>query len=295
MSGPTLETPHPSLLVKLSLTLRMIKFSHSIFALPFALAAVLFATNGRPQPIKLLLIILAMILARNAAMSFNRLVDARLDAQNPRTRNREIPAGLLSSRFAAVFCALNAAALVYVSSLFNYLSFILSPIALIIILGYSLTKRFTHATQFFLGLALGISPIAAWIAITARLEVFPVLIGMGVFFWVAGFDLIYSTQDYAHDLQHGLKNLVVWLGIARALFLSRILHGLCFGCFILAGMLRGLHLSYFLGLILMAAVVAYEHYLVRPEDLSRVNTSFFTLNGCVSLLFLGFSWLSLSL
>ncbi len=270
---------------KLKLTLGMIKFQHSIFALPFALAMVFYATAGRPPIKSLVLIVLCMITARNAAMSFNRIVDRRFDAENPRTQNREIPSGKLSLKFSVGFCILNSLLFIILSLFFNSLTFILSPFALIIILGYSLTKRFTHLTQFFLGLSLGIAPLAAWIALTGGLTLFPVCIGMSVLCWVAGFDFIYSTLDYEYDKSKNLKNIVVKLGIANALRLSRLLHLLAIGTFVLAGFIATLPLLYFIGIALMTGLLIYEHTLVKPNDLSRVNAAFFTLNGYVSLIF----------
>lgn len=278
---------------KLFLTLDMIKFQHSIFALPFALTSLFFATQGRPSLRQFILIVLCMVTARNAAMSFNRIVDRDIDRANPRTQNRPIPRGELSLRFSIGFCVFNALLFIFITGFFNHLTFLLSPLALAIVLAYSLTKRFTHATQFFLGLALGVSPLATWIAVTGTLTVFPILLGVGVFFWVAGFDLIYSCQDVAFDRQHGLKNLVVRLGINNALLLAKILHALCVVSFILAGRSLGLGASYFAGIIFITMVLIYEHTLVRPNDLSRVNVAFFTLNGYVSLSFFGFSLLQI--
>lgn len=278
-----------SLWSKLKLTLSMIKFQHSIFALPFALTSALVATNGKLKITDLIFIILAMVTARNAAMSFNRIVDRRLDALNPRTANREIPSGKLSSAFSVGFCVINSVLFILVTSYFNRLTFILSPIALIIILGYSLTKRFTSYTQFFLGLALGIAPIAAWIAITGTVSWFSLFLGSAVLFWVAGFDLIYSTLDHDFDKKNGAKNLVVKLGIGRALFLSRFFHGLCLMLFFLAGTQAGLGLTYTLGLIVILALLIYEHSLVKAHDLSRVNTAFFTLNGYVAIVYFIFT------
>lgn len=271
---------------KLSLTLSMIKFKHSVFAMPFALAALLFATSGRPAPLDILLIVLCMITARNAAMSFNRLVDWKFDAANPRTQNREIPSGKLSLSFCTGFCLVNCALFIGLSSFFNSLAFALSPVALIILLGYSLTKRFTSLTQIFLGLALGLSPSATWVALTGEITLFPLLLSAGVLFWVAGFDLIYSTQDYEYDKSKGLKNIVVKLGIPGALWLSRTFHLACIGFFVAGGLTFGLSMVYFAGIAIMAGFLVYEQSLVKPHDLSKVNMAFFALNGYVSMIFL---------
>lgn len=273
---------------KLVLTLRMIKIQHSIFALPFALASVFVATQGRPRVYSLILIVLAMVTARNSAMSFNRIVDRHFDKANPRTQNREIPSGKLSLEFSILFCTVNVLLFVLISLLFNNLAFILSPVVLIIILGYSFTKRFTHYTQFFIGLSLGIAPIAAWIALTGTLSIFPVLLGLAVLCWVAGFDIIYTTLDYDFDKNYGLKNMVVQWGIKRSLIISKGLHVLSVVFLILAGILGHLGLIYFAGSLVCGVLLAYEQSLVNPTDLSKVNMAFFTLNGYVSLLFLAF-------
>lgn len=273
---------------KLSLTLRMIKVQHSVFALPFALSAVFVATNGNPPVFRLVMIVLALFTARNAAMTFNRIVDQKLDKDNPRTAAREIPSGKLSQRFAIVFCLTNCILFVLISSYFNKLTLILSPVALFIILGYSLTKRFTDYTHVFLGLALGIAPIAAWIAMTGELALFPLMLGLAVLCWVAGFDIIYSTLDYDYDRQKGMRNLVVKFGIRDALFISRLLHIFAIGFLILGGIFSGLSLFYFIGCLICAVLLFYEQSLVKPTDLSRVNMAFFAMNGYVSLAFFVF-------
>lgn len=274
---------------KLRLTLDMIKFPHSVFALPFALASAFYARSGVPSPREIILIVLCMVTARNAAMSFNRIVDRDIDAKNPRTNNRPLVTGALSTNFAIAFCIINCVSFILLSATFNKLTLALSPAALAIVLGYSLTKRFTHATQFFLGLALGSSPIASWIALTGGVTAFPLLIGAAVFCWVAGFDLIYSCQDYGFDKQNGVKNWVVSLGIKNALLVSKFLHALCILLFVLAGIVLGTTWLYFAGVLAMAGCLIYEHGLVRHDDLSRVNAAFFTMNGYVALVFFAFS------
>lgn len=267
----------------------MIKFQHTIFALPFVLTSVLIITNGKPQIVDLLFIILAMVTARNAAMSFNRIADRHLDALNPRTANREIPSGKLSLSFTVGFCMINSVLFILVTSYFNQLTLMLSPIALLIILSYSLTKRFTSCTQVFLGLALGIAPMAADIALTESVSFFSLFLGGAVLFWVSGFDLIYSTLDHDFDKKHGVKNLVVKLGISRALLLSRFFHGLCLMLFFLAGTQADLGWVYHLGLIAILVLLIYEHSLVTAHDLSRVNMAFFTLNGYVAMVYFIFT------
>lgn len=263
----------------------MIKFQHSIFAMPFALSMALYATQGHPKRLDLVLVILCMLTARNAAMSFNRIVDRHFDALNPRTQNREIPSGLLPLTFGVAFCVTNCIFFIFLSSFFNNLTLVLAPFTLCVILGYSFTKRFTHLTQLFLGISLGLAPIAAWIALTGTITLFPILIGMAVTFWVAGFDLIYSTLDHDYDKANGLKNIVVKLGIAKALRLSRFLHLLCLGFFITAGLVMHFPFFYFVGIAVMAVFLIYEHSIVKANDLSRVNAAFFTLNGFVSMIF----------
>lgn len=284
-----------SFFFRLKLVLSMIKVQHSVFALPFALTSFLFATNGRPKILDVIMIVLAMITARSAAMTFNRIADLKFDSENPRTQNRELPSGKLSLRFASIFCTVNCILFVLISYYFNALTFILSPLALLIVLGYSLTKRFTSYTQIFLGFALGIAPIAAWIAATGTVSVFSVLLGIAVLFWVAGFDLIYSSMDYQYDKARQLNNLVVKMGIKKSLLLSRFLHFISVIFFILAGVNLGLGLFYFLGCLFCAALISYEHSLVRHDDLSKVNMAFFTLNGYMALGYLGFVLLEIYL
>lgn len=271
---------------KIKYTVELVKFSHSIFALPFALASVFFASGGFPSSKTLILIILAMITARNTAMAFNRLADATIDSQNPRTSTRHLPQGLLSKKYVTLFVLLNALLFIIISSYFNILTLYLSPIALIIICGYSYMKHLTHASQIFLGAALGIAPIATWIAVTGQLSLFPLLIGMGVLFWVAGFDILYATQDYEFDKKSGLKSLVVWLGIPKGLKLSRFFHAISMVIFLSAGWFQELHLFFYTAILLMGICLAYEHSLVKPHDLSRINMAFFNLNGLVGMLFL---------
>lgn len=279
---------------KLSLSLSMVKISHSVFALPFALISMLYASAGRPRPSQIIMIVLAMVTARNVAMTFNRIVDARIDALNPRTAGREIPAGLLTTRFAISFLIINAMLFIGVSAMFNELTLILSPAALLIIMFYSLAKRFTDFTQLFLGLSLGCAPIAAWIAITGRTDIFPLLLGLGVLFWVAGFDLIYSTQDFDFDRKHGVGNLVARLGIRKGLILARLLHLMSVIVFLVAAGFPPFPGFYFkLGIILMGLVLLGEHLLVSADNLQRVNQAFFTFNGFTALMLLAFTLLDL--
>ncbi|HBF13384.1 MAG TPA: 4-hydroxybenzoate octaprenyltransferase [Deltaproteobacteria bacterium] len=267
-------------------TFGMIKFSHSIFAIPFALVSLFEASGGWPGWRLFILIVVAMILARNTAMSFNRLVDAKIDSKNSRTATRHIPAGLVSRKFVFIFCIINALLFVGTSSLFNRLTLLLSPVALGIIYFYSFTKRFTSAAQVFLGLSLGIAPIASWIAVTGTLAPFPIVLGGAVLFWVAGFDMIYATQDYAHDKKEGLHSLIVKLGLARGLVVSRFFH---FLTVILLGLLPlygNLGSIYSVTVLVVAVLLVYEHTLVKAHDLSKVNAAFFTVNGFVGMIYL---------
>lgn len=263
----------------------MIKFSHSIFALPFALSALLLAVKGFPSATLTILIILAMIFARNTAMAFNRLVDADIDAKNPRTSNRQLPRKILSSRFVSLFIVINAIFFITTTYFLNTLAFALAPLVLIILCFYSYTKRFTHYTQIFLGLSLGIAPVGAWIAATGKIELEPLILGLGVFFWVAGFDLIYATQDSEFDKKEGLKSMVVKLGISRSLWLARYFHGMSVILFFALGWLSHLGSLYQIAIGIIGVLMIYEHQLVTPKKLSHINAAFFTVNGIISFLF----------
>lgn len=271
----------------------LVKFSHSLFALPFALASMFVAARGLPSARVFLLILAAMVTLRNAGMGFNRFLDAPLDAKNPRTASRHIPQGILSRRFALVFSIANAFLFVWVAFEINRLCFLLSfPVVALAYL-YSQTKRWTSWSHLWLGGVLGISPIGAWIAVTGRFSPEPILLGLAVIFWVAGFDIIYATEDYDFDRREGIHSLVVRLGIGRALLLSRLFHIVSLIFLILFGNLVGFGWSYWLTLMVIASLFIYEHSLVSPGDLSRVNAAFFNVNGFISLLFLAGVTLSL--
>ncbi|EKD42254.1 MAG: hypothetical protein ACD_73C00243G0002 [uncultured bacterium] len=273
------------MLQKIKHTLEMIKFSHSIFALPFALASLFWATRGHPKPQIVVLVILAMVFARSAAMAFNRLVDKDLDAINPRTKERHLPANILSMRFVIFFTLISVAAFFIVCYFINDLSFKLSPLALGIIFFYSLTKRFTHLTQIALGLALGISPIAAWIAATGSFNAIPLLLGLAVLCWVAGFDIIYAIQDYDFDRQKKVGSLVVALGITKALYLARFLHILTIVLLVVAGVFYSAGFIYYITLLLVGLLFIYEHKLVTPQNLTKINAAFFMVNGFIGIIF----------
>lgn len=268
----------------------MIKFEHSIFALPFALTGALLAIRGSGLSgleiaAKIGWIVVAMVAARSAAMAFNRVVDADIDARNPRTATRAIPAGQVSKGFTWGFIALWAAAFVFASAMLNPLCLMLSPVALLIVCGYSYTKRFTSMSHLVLGLALGIAPAAAWIAVRGESEPAIWLLTAAVMLWVGGFDIIYSCQDAEFDRDAGLHSLPSRLGAARALFLAQILHGVMVGLLIALWAQMGLGWIGLLGVGLVAALLIYEHSLVSADDLSKVDAAFFAVNGYVSVLF----------
>ena len=281
------------LLRKLRITLEMIKFEHSVFALPFALTGALLAVRGTgltaPQVwAKIGWIVLAMVGARSAAMAFNRLVDAPIDARNPRTRRRAIPAGLVSRSFTWVFVMVSCAVLVFAAARLNTMCLLLSPVALAVVLGYSYTKRFTSLSHLVLGFALGIAPAAAWIAVRGRLEAPILLLTAAVMLWTAGFDIIYSCQDYDFDRAEGLFSIPARLGIGPALWVARLLHTVMVGLLGWLAAVLDLGALSVAGIVLVAGLLIYEHSLVKPGDLSRVNAAFFTVNGVVSVLFFVF-------
>ena len=278
---------------KIRLTLEMIKFEHSVFALPFALTGALLAVRDaafqieRPW-IKIVWIVVAMVAARSAAMAFNRVLDAAIDARNPRTRIRHLPAGLLSKGFTWGFTFVASVVFLYAARQLNPLCFLLAPAALAIVFFYSYTKRFTSFSHLILGFCLGIAPAAAWIAVRGALDARILWLTAAVTFWTAGFDIIYSCQDYEFDRAEGLFSLPRRLGIARALWVARFLHVSMLFC--LLALAHTLHLGWLslTGIVAVAGVLVYEHSLVKAGDLSRVDAAFFTMNGYVSVLFFTF-------
>jgi 4-hydroxybenzoate polyprenyltransferase len=262
--------------------LRLIRFSHTIFALPFALGALLVAGNGRPTVRVLVLVLICMVLARTSAMLFNRLVDWAIDQKNPRTAARH---QLVSKTTAWIALAVTVAGFLAASAAINRTTGWLSPLALAIIFFYSLTKRFTNATHFFLGLALAVAPAGAWIAERGRLELPPLVLGAGVICWVAGFDLIYATQDFDFDRREGLHSLVVKLGVAGTLRLSQWLHAIMFLALIGFGLTAHLGAIYYAAMPLIAGALLYEHRSARELDLAGINRAFFQSNAFVSALF----------
>ena len=273
--------------------LETIKFQHSVFALPFALTGALLALrgidiSGTSLAWKLVWIIVAMVAARSAAMAFNRLIDAPIDALNPRTARRALPAGTLSKHFAAVFVAVSAAVLVVAACQLNPLCLKLSPLALALALGYSYTKRFTALSHIVLGTVLGVAPAAAWIAVRGTLDPEILLLTLAVTLWTAGFDIIYSCQDVAFDRDAGLHSIPARLGVAKALVVSRLLHVGMVISLVTMWLKMDLGLFALLGVAVVTVLLAYEQSLVRADDLSRIDAAFFTVNGWVSVLFFAF-------
>ena len=262
--------------------LSFIRFSHTIFALPFALGSMFVAAHGLPSFQVFALVVLAMVFARTAAMTFNRLADWEIDKRNPRTAGRH---KLVSKRLAISACLVSALLFVATAWMINPLCFALSPIALLIVFFYSLTKRFTHGAQFFLGLALAVAPIGAWIAVTGSFALPPLVLGASVLCWVAGFDIIYATQDLEVDRREGLHSVVVWLGVPRALAMATLLHAFALAGFLFFGAIARLGPVYFLGLGLVGAGLVYEHLLAVKGTVSAINKAFFQVNAAVSAIF----------
>jgi 4-hydroxybenzoate polyprenyltransferase len=269
----------------LATTLEMIKWEHSIFALPFALTGAVLAAGGWPKPMQLFWIIVCMVTARSAAMAFNRYADAALDAENPRTKMRAIPAGQLSKQFVAGFAIVTSVLFVLAAAQLNRLTLLLSPVALVVLLGYSYTKRFTRWSHLVLGLALGIAPAAAWIAVRGSLDPRILLLTAVVLCWVGGFDTLYACQDADHDRRVGLKSIPASIGIAGAFWVARALHVAMLGLLVWLAALFHLGPVSEVGIAVVAALLVYEHSIISPTDLRRMNAAFFTLNGIISVLF----------
>jgi len=278
------------LLRRVRIVLEMIKFEHTLFALPFALIAMLLAARDWPQPGNrlpslrtLVLIVVACYAARSAAMAFNRLADLDQDRENPRTRNRALATGLLTTRFVWVFVAIHVALFVAVTYALNWLAFALSPVALAVVLGYSYVKRFSWMTHFVLGLALGIAPVGAWVAVRGTFDFRPMVLSLAVLFWTAGFDVVYACQDHAFDVAKGVRSIPARFGIAPALVVSSVLHAfawLAMAAFAWTAQSGPLFLA---GVFLVGGLLVYEHRIVRPGDLSRAGVAFFNVNGAVGI------------
>jgi 4-hydroxybenzoate polyprenyltransferase len=263
----------------------MIKWEHSVFALPFALCGAMLAAGGVPSLHQLMWIVVAMVAARSAAMSFNRLADASIDAANPRTRSRALPAGALTEGFVRNFVILSSGAFILAAWELNRLAFLLSPVALAILLLYSYTKRWTRWSHLALGFALGVAPAAAWIAVRGSLDPRILLLTAAVTFWVAGFDVLYACQDVEFDRRAGLHSIPSYLGISNALWIARMFHLLMLA--LLAALVFAFSLGKFalIGLIAVFLLLTYEHSLVSKDDLSKLNAAFFTMNGIIAIVF----------
>jgi 4-hydroxybenzoate polyprenyltransferase len=281
------------LLKNLRVTLEMIKWEHSVFALPFALCGAMLAARGVPSVHQILWIIIAMVSARSAAMSFNRLADVSFDAANPRTRTRALPAGALTRNFVTSFVIVSSAIFGLAAWELNRMAFLLSPVALAVLLLYSYTKRWTRWSHLVLGFALGIAPAAAWIAVRGSLDPRILLLTVAVTFWVAGFDVLYACQDYEFDQQAGLHSLPRYCGIGNALWIARLFHVSML--VLLTVLVWTFHLGVLtmIGVLAVLLLLAYEHSLVSKNDLSRLNAAFFTMNGIISVIF--FIFLALDL
>ena len=277
-----------ALLRSVGTTLEMIKWEHSIFALPFALTGAVLAAAGWPEWRKIFWIVACMVTARSAAMAFNRWADAHLDAANPRTAARAIPAGLLSRRFVAGFTVVMSLAFLLSAAQLNRETLLLSPIILAVLLLYSYTKRFTLWSHLVLGLALGIAPAAAWIAIRGTLDPRIVVLTVAVLFWVGGFDVLYACQDMEHDRQSGLNSIQETWGIQAAFWIARGMHLAMLGLLFWLTHLFALNAVAWVGVAAVAALLLYEHLIISPTDLRRMNAAFFTLNGIISMVFFVF-------
>ena len=273
------------ILRRIGITLEMIKWEHSIFALPFALTAALLAAHGLPPWRTLVWILVAMVAARSSAMAFNRWADAALDAVNPRTSMRAIPAGLLTRNFVLGFTIMTALVFVLATAQLNRLTLLLSPVVLIVLFGYSYLKRLTRWSHLGLGLALGLAPTAAWIAVLGSLDARILVLTAAVTLWVAGFDVLYACQDFEHDRGAGLHSLPAAIGLEGAFRVARILHVFMLVLLIWFGRLFEFHASGELGIVAVAVLLAYEHAIVSPRNLKRLNAAFFTMNGVIAMLF----------
>jgi 4-hydroxybenzoate polyprenyltransferase len=270
---------------KFKTTLAMIKFEHTLFALPFAFLGAVLAANGLPSAWQILWITVAMFGARSAAMTFNRLIDRRFDAANPRTAQRELPSGKLSAKFAWAFFITSVALFLLAAYLLNWLTFVLSPVALLSILGYSYAKRFTSLAHLILGWSLAISPTAAWIAVRGTIDSgTPLLLSLLVMMWTAGFDVLYACQDYDYDKKAGLRSIPARFGIKNSLMIARLFHAQAFFVLILLYLVTDLGWLALTGVLAVGALMIYQHTLVKANDLSRMNAAFFTTNAFVSVI-----------
>jgi len=272
----------------IGITLEMIKWEHSVFALPFALCGAMLAAGGMPTAAQLGWILLCMVTARSAAMAFNRLADAQIDAANPRTATRAIPAGILSLRFVTLFVVVCCAVFVLAAAQLNRLTLYLSPVALALVTLYSFTKRFTRWSHLLLGFSLGVAPAAAWIAVRGSLDPRILILTAAVTFWVGGFDVLYACQDIDFDRTYGLNSVPQAYGIRSALWFSRTLHLLMLALLLALVLTFGLGKLAVVGVMAVALLLAYEHSLVSANDLSKLNAAFFTMNGVIAVVFFVF-------
>ncbi len=266
----------------------LVKFSHTVFALPFALTGFFLGVHhsGHPVSLKLfLLVVLCMVFARNAAMAFNRFADREFDRQNPRTAMREIPRGVISPGSALFFVILNSALFIGTTAFINPLTLYLSPVALAIILGYSLSKKYTSLCHFILGLGLSLAPIGAYLAVTGKFHMLPLFYSLLVLFWVSGFDMLYALQDTEFDKRMKLKSMTVFLGSKGAIRLSSLTHVASAFFVVLIGLKAGFGALYWIGSFIFAGLLAYQHMIVKPGDISRINIAFATTNGVASIIF----------
>jgi 4-hydroxybenzoate polyprenyltransferase len=278
--------------------LSLVKFSHTIFALPFAIIGFFLAVQyaGFELSWKVFaLVILCMVFARNAAMGFNRYIDRDIDKINPRTSIREIPAGKIKAKSVLLFVLLNSTLFIATTWFINLLVFFLSPVALLVVLGYSYTKRFTFLCHFILGLGLSLAPIGAYLSVTARFDLVPILFSFVVLFWTGGFDIIYALQDDSFDSEQNLFSVPAWLGKKKSLIVSAVVHLIAAVLIIVAGLLAEFGIWYWIGASVFTLLLIYQHSIVKPNDLSRVNLAFFTTNGIASVVFASFTVLSLFL
>lgn len=279
-------------MIKFKSISKLIALPHTIFALPFSVAGFIFAQHkgaiiqNRDTPSLLLLVILAVFLARTAAMSFNRFADAKIDALNPRTKNREIPMGVISKNETIIICLSSVISFFYVCYLIGPHCLKLSPIVILILLFYSITKRFTSSAHLFLGLSLSLAPGGAWWTIRPEVELLPLVLMTAVFFWVSGFDILYSCQDILFDRKNKIFSIPAIFGITRAFYFSRSFHLICFLLFVAIGFIANLGLIYYVGMLLIGVFLLSQHLIISPYDLKKINHSFFTLNGFISIAYL---------
>ncbi len=282
-----------TILQKASLYLRMIKFSHSIFALPFALTSALIASRGIPQGRVLFWIIVAMVSARTAAMGLNRIIDKDIDMANPRTAGREIPSGKVRPAEAIFFVIISFFLFILSAFMLNPLCLKLAPIAMAFIILYSYTKRFTWLSHFILGVTISAAPLGAWIAVKGSLDTRIILLGLAVVFWLAGFDILYALQDIDFDRSYGLFSIPSRFGIKRSIMVSRFCHAITWGLLVLSGIIFHMSHLYYLGMMITALLFIYEHSLIKPDDLSKLDMAFFNMNGYISITVFLFTFLDL--